>query len=40
MNSARDLRTQADQVELALQNRICDLHSVREKLENDLKEVA
>lgn len=39
MNSARDLRIQADRVELVLQERINELHSIREKLEIDLKEV-
>lgn len=39
MNSARDLRIQADKVELALQSRINEMHAVREKLEIDLKEV-
>lgn len=39
MNSARDLRVQADKVELALQERINEMHAIRAKLEIDLKEV-
>lgn len=39
MNSARDLRLQADKVELALHERINEMNAVREKLEIDLKEV-
>lgn len=40
MNSARDLRTQADAVQLALQERIETMDTVRVKLEIDLKEVS
>lgn len=36
MNAARDLRTQADAVERALQDRIACTDEIREKLENDL----
>lgn len=39
MNSARDLRLQADRVESALRERVNEMHAVREKLEIDLKEV-
>ncbi|KAJ6649600.1 Tektin-4 [Pseudolycoriella hygida] len=39
MNAARDLRTQADAVERALQDRITATEVIREKLENDLTDV-
>lgn len=39
MNSARDLRCQADNVEIALHDRIKEMEAVRAKLEIDLKEV-
>lgn len=39
MNAARDLRTQADAVEKALQDRVTETDEIREKLENDLSHV-
>lgn len=39
-NAARDLRTQADAVEMALQDRVSATDEIREKLENDLKDVS
>lgn len=39
MNAARDLRTQADAVERALQDRVSTTDEIREKLETDLKDV-
>ncbi|XP_037051318.1 tektin-4 [Bradysia coprophila] len=38
-NAARDLRTQADAVEKALQDRVSATDEIREKLETDLKDV-
>lgn len=40
LNAARDLRTQADTVERALQDRITATDEIREKLENDLTDVS
>lgn len=40
MNAARDLRTQADVVERALQDRVTSTDEIREKLENDLTDVS
>lgn len=40
MNAARDLRTQADIVERALQDRVTATDEIREKLENDLTDVS
>lgn len=39
MNAARDLRTQADITERALQDRVTCTDEIREKLENDLTDV-
>ena len=39
MNSARDLRTQADTVDRALHNRIIQMDEMRQRLENDLRTV-
>lgn len=39
INAARDLRTQADVVEGALQDRVTMTEEIREKLENDLTDV-
>lgn len=39
INAARDLRTQADNVEKALNSRIACMDEVRVKLENDLNDV-
>lgn len=39
MNSTRDLRTQADIVERALNKKITCMDEVRQRLENDLKSV-
>lgn len=40
LNAARDLRTQADTVERALQDRVTCTEEIREKLENDLTDVS
>lgn len=40
LNAARDLRTQADIVERALQDRVTAEDEIREKLENDLTDVS
>lgn len=40
MNAARDLRTQADITERALQDRVTSTDEIREKLENDLTDVS
>lgn len=40
MNAARDLRTQADITERALQDRVTCTDEIREKLENDLTDVS
>lgn len=40
INAARDLRTQADIVERALQDRVTSTDEIREKLENDLTDVS
>lgn len=37
MNSARDLRTQADNVDKALHNRIICMDEIRQRLENELR---
>lgn len=39
INAARDLRSQADRVELALNARISCMDDIRVKLENDLNDV-
>lgn len=39
MNSARDLRTQADCVDRALHNRIICMDEMRQRLENELRTV-
>lgn len=39
MNSARDLRTQADNVDKALHNRVICMDEMRQRLENDLRVV-
>lgn len=39
MNSARDLRTQADSVERTLHNRIICMDEMRQRLENELRTV-
>lgn len=38
-NAARDLRTQADKVELALSKRVACVEEVTARLENELKKV-
>ena len=40
MNSARDLRTQADSVDRALHNRIICMDEMRQRLENELRTVS
>lgn len=40
MNSARDLRTQADYVDRALHNRIICMDEMRQRLENELRTVS
>lgn len=40
MNSARDLRTQADQVDRALHSRIICMDEMRQRLENELRTVS
>lgn len=39
MNSARDLRTQADNVDRALHNRVICMDEMRQRLENELRTV-
>lgn len=39
MNSARDLRTQADSVDRTLHNRIICMDEMRQRLENELRTV-
>lgn len=39
LNAARDLRSQADRVELALAKRIACTEEIRIRLENELKKV-
>lgn len=39
MNSARDLRTQADGVDRSLHNRIICMDEMRQRLENELRTV-
>lgn len=40
MNSARDLRTQADTVDRAMHNRIICMDEMRQRLENELRTVS
>lgn len=40
MNSARDLRTQADSVDRAMHNRIICMDEMRQRLENELRTVS
>lgn len=40
MNSARDLRTQADNVNRTLHNRIICMDEMRQRLENELRTVS
>lgn len=40
MNTARDLRTQADTVDRALHNRIIQMDEMRQRLENELRTVS